>query len=73
MANLKKKIYKVRKMRCASCATMIELDLEDNGVKAKCSYPNQTLEVEFDEDKTAEKKIKEIVKKSGYELLPSLK
>ncbi|MBI1863930.1 heavy-metal-associated domain-containing protein [Candidatus Woesebacteria bacterium] len=65
---MKKKIYKVKNMHCESCASMIELDLEDVGVKAKCSYPNQSLEIEFDEKKLNEEKIKEIVKKSGYEL-----
>ena len=63
-----KKTYKVRGMDCASCATLIEMDLEDVDVKAKCSYPKDLLEVEFDEKKIKEEKIKEVVKRSGYEL-----
>lgn len=55
-------------MDCTSCATMIELDLEDAGVKAKCSYPSESLEVEFDPTKTSENKIREILKSSGYSL-----
>lgn len=62
-----KKIYKIKGMNCASCASMIELDLEDVGVKAKCSYPNSTLEVEGDHDS---KKVVETVKKSGYSVSP---
>lgn len=57
------KLYKITGLDCASCASMIELDLEDVGIKASCSYPNETLEVEethnFD-------KIKKVVEKSGY-------
>jgi Cu+-exporting ATPase len=64
-----KKTYKVKGMDCASCATLIELDLEDAGVKASCKYASETLALEFDDNKVDEEKIKEIVKKSGYELL----
>lgn len=53
-------------MHCASCATMIELELEDAGIEAKCSFANQTLEIK---DKDAdEKKIAKAVQKAGYEL-----
>lgn len=59
-------IYKIKGMTCDSCAKMIELDLEDAGHKCKCSYANQTLEVE------SEHKIEdiiEIVKTTGYTLI----
>ena len=62
---MKKTNYKVTGMHCASCATMIELDLEDAGIKAKCSYANENLEIEGDYDK---KKVVEIVSKSGYSI-----
>lgn len=58
-----KKTYKIVGMHCASCASMIELDLEDAGIPAKCSYAKEELEVEGDHDS---KKVVEIVKKSGY-------
>jgi copper chaperone CopZ len=61
-----KKIYKIGGMHCASCALMIESDLEDAGAKARCNYAKQTLEVEFDEKKIKENKINEIVKTTGY-------
>lgn len=65
---MKKKIYKISGMDCDSCAKLIELDLEDAGVKASCSYPKETLEIEFDGTKNTENKIKEIISKSGYSL-----
>lgn len=61
-----KKKYKVKGMDCTSCALMIESDLEDVGVKAKCSFAKEILEVEFDPARVDEEKIKETVKSSGY-------
>ena len=63
---MKKKIYKVQGMHCASCAMVIESDLEDEGVKAACSYVKQSLSVEYDPAKIQEAKIEEVVKKAGY-------
>jgi copper chaperone CopZ len=62
-----KKIYKIEGMHCASCASMIELDLEDAGIKGSCSYASSTLEVDKPHDS---KKVTEIVKKSGYSISP---
>ena len=55
-------------MDCSSCASLIEMDLEDAGIKASCSYPKETLEVEFEADKVMEDKVREVVKNSGYVL-----
>lgn len=63
-----KKIYKIEGMHCTSCALMIESDFEDAGVKAKCHYAKQTLEVEFDEKKIKEKKITDVVLRAGYRI-----
>ncbi|OGM33482.1 hypothetical protein A2803_04780 [Candidatus Woesebacteria bacterium RIFCSPHIGHO2_01_FULL_44_21] len=60
-----KKIYKVLNMDCASCALLIEAELEDAGIACKCSYAKQILEVEGEHD---EKKVHEAVQKAGYEL-----
>lgn len=60
-----KKTYKIEGMDCASCATLLELDLEDAGIKATCSYAKGTLEVDKNSDS---KKVVEIVKKSGYSI-----
>lgn len=65
-----KKTYKVVGMDCTSCAMLIESDLEDAGVKASCSYAHETLDVEFDESRIAEEKIRDVVRSSGYELSP---
>jgi copper chaperone CopZ len=62
-----KKTYKISGMECSSCATLIEVELEDQGIKSKCSYAKETLEVE-DNDKVQEQKIKLLVKNLGYEL-----
>lgn len=53
-------------MDCASCAKMIELDLEDAGISARCTFAKQTLEVADPENLD---KIKAVVKNSGYKLI----
>lgn len=60
-----KKTYKIGGMDCASCASLIELDLEDAGITAACSYPKEELEITGDHDT---KKVIEIVKKAGYSI-----
>lgn len=60
------KIYKIKGFDCTSCASLLELDLEDAGIKAKCSYSKETVEVEGTHDP---KKIVEIINKSGYSVL----
>lgn len=60
------KIFKVKGMDCASCAKLIELDLEDAGIKAACSYAKETLEVKTPADLP---KIKSVVENSGYKLV----
>ncbi len=59
------KIYKIKGMDCASCASIIEMDLEDAGIKSTCSYPKETLEVDASSD---QKRVVEIVKKAGYSI-----
>ena len=60
-----KKTYTIKGMDCASCASLIELDLEDAGIKAKCSFPKESLEVEGSHDP---KKVVDIVSKAGYSI-----
>ena len=60
---MKKNIYKIDGMGCASCASLIQMDLEDAGYVCKCSYSAETLEIEGEHDQI---KMVEIVKKSGY-------
>lgn len=63
-----KKKYSVKGMHCTACVLMIESDLEDIGVKSKCNFVKETLEVEFDPNKIQEEQIKDTVKNSGYQL-----
>jgi len=60
-----KKTYKISGFDCPSCASLLELDLEDAGIKAKCSYPKSTVEVEGDGNFV---NIKKVVEKSGYRI-----
>jgi len=53
-------------MHCASCALVIESDLEDVGAEASCSYAKQVLSVEFDSSVLTEEMIIATIKKSGY-------
>lgn len=66
-----KKTYKVTGMDCTSCAMIIEGDLEDAGVKARCNYVKETLEVEYDEDRMSEEKIASVVSQAGYSMVSS--
>ena len=63
-----KKTYKIQGMHCTSCAIVIESDLADKGVAARCSYVKETLEVEFDPKKVSEKEIRSTVAASGYHI-----
>lgn len=62
-----KVIYRISGMDCDSCAKMIELDLEDVGIKCSCSYAKKLLEVELSKEDD-HKKVKEIVEKGGYKI-----
>ena len=59
------KIYKIKGLDCPSCATLLEMDLEDAGIKGKCSYIKEIVEIENESDKN---KLIEIVSKSGYSI-----
>lgn len=60
-----KKTYKIGGMDCASCASLLEMDLEDAGIKASCSYAKETLEIE---DKHDPKTVIDIIQKAGYSI-----
>ena len=53
-------------MHCSSCAMMIEGELLDAGIKCKCSYANQYIEIEENAD---EEKIEQIIVSLGYSVL----
>ena len=64
-----KKTFKISGMDCDSCAKMIELDLEDAGISAKCDYRKELLEIDLENESIEIDKIKKIVEDSGYNLL----
>lgn len=59
---------KIKGMHCVSCCLNIDGELEDTeGVKKSVtSYAREQTEVEFDEEKIAPDKLKNIIKKVGY-------
>lgn len=59
---------KVEGMHCASCAMLIDGDLEDlAGVKkANTSYHKGETEVEYDEQKLNVEKLAKVVENTGY-------
>ena len=63
-----KKKFKISGMHCTSCAMNIDGDLEDTqGIKqANTNYAKSQTEVEFDENKITDKKIINIIAKTGY-------
>lgn len=63
---MKKKIYKVEGMHCASCAMLIEGELEDRGIMGKCSFAKGIVEVDGEPD---EKLVKAAVTAAGYTLV----
>lgn len=63
---MKNNTYKIEGMDCPSCATLIESDLEDAGIKVKVSYTK--CELCLVSDSADEKKIQEVVEKAGYKL-----
>lgn len=68
MAKIKKKL-KIEGMHCSSCAMMIEGELEDIGVTAKCSFAAQIVEVEFDNQKISDGDIAKAIQKAGYKIV----
>jgi len=61
-----KKVYKITGLSCPSCASLLEIDLEEKGIKCKCSYHKQTLEILGSHDP---KMLKEVLFKLGYNIL----
>ena len=67
---MKKLSLTVNGMHCKSCEILIKDVLEETpGVKeAIVSEKSKNVKVEYDESKINEKKIKELIKKEGYEV-----
>ncbi len=63
-----KKSFQIAGMHCASCAMVIESEMEDAGINAKCSYAKQTLEV-FSDTEVDEKQVKAVLGNAGYKIV----
>jgi len=63
-----KKIYKIDGMHCASCAKLIETELEDKVNSIKVDLDKNTATMDFNEKKIAEKDIISIITKMGYKI-----
>jgi len=61
-----KTVYKIDGMHCSSCAMLIEGELEDRGIQAKCSYAKGTVEVTGKPDTNI---VKTAVEAAGYHLV----
>jgi copper chaperone len=59
---------KIKGMHCKSCKMLIEDALEDLGVKSNVDNEKGTATIEFDESKITEEKIKDAIKKEGYQV-----
>lgn len=64
-----KKIFSIKGMHCNSCANNIENELKDKVNNISVNLSKEQAEIDFDENKISENKLKEIVKKLGYELI----
>lgn len=61
-----KKTYQIEGMHCASCAMLIEGELEDRGIHGRCSFAKQQLEVDVEADDAPDVLVHEAVKAAGY-------
>src|ERR1035437_8660758 len=67
---MKKQIYKIKGMHCASCAGIIEKTFKKtDGVQfVEVNYGTETAKISFDESKTNPKDLSEKIEKLGYSL-----
>jgi copper chaperone CopZ len=62
------KTYKIAGMHCASCAMLIEGELEDRGISGRCSYAKQILEVDAEDTATVDAAVENAVTAAGYRI-----
>jgi len=67
---IKKVVFKIEEMDCASCVMSIEGELEDSGNIRSCkvSYAKSQAEVMFEEEKVSEEEIVKIIGQIGYKV-----
>ncbi|WP_433616243.1 copper ion binding protein [Paenibacillus cellulositrophicus] len=59
----------VNGMSCQHCVNSIEGALEQIGAGGKVNLSNASVEVQFDETKLTESKIKETIEDQGYDVV----
>jgi copper chaperone CopZ len=64
-----KKTFKLSGMHCTSCCLVIEGELEDRGVVARCDFVKQVVEVEYEPSRISEKAIVQTIEKQGYKIV----
>ncbi|MFZ5534747.1 MAG: cation transporter [Patescibacteria group bacterium] len=60
------KTYQIAGMHCASCAMLIEGELEDRGIIGRCSFAKQTLEVDTEDAEAVDMTVEDAVTAAGY-------
>lgn len=69
MKNMKTLELSVKGMHCKSCGMLIAGSLKDMGAeKAEASYEKGKVKVTFDEKRLSIEKIRDAIKKEGYEV-----
>ena len=70
---MKKVNYTVIGLNCASCASAVEKSLNKNeGIEAKVNIATEKATIQFDEKKYNFEKIREIVRKTGYDIIEDI-
>lgn len=65
-SNMTTKTLTIDGIHCASCAMLIEGELEDIGAAANCSWVARTVEVSYDPAKLTDKDIHAAIGRAGY-------
>ncbi len=68
---IKRIVFKIEGLECASCVADIEGELEDSGLVRTCrvSYAKARAEVEFDTEKVSEEEMVDLIGDRGYRAL----
>ena len=70
---MKKVNYTVIGLNCVSCASAVEKSLNKNeGIEAKVNIATEKATIQFDEKKYNFEKIREIVRKTGYDIIEDI-
>ncbi len=60
---------KIDGMHCASCSLLIEGELEDRGITARCDWKASKVDVEYDPAKISAKDIQAGIEAAGYSIM----